>query len=157
LKPPQDSCLSSGLPQLRLLAYIFVQADHPQTPAELSRATGIPQPTVSREVDRLVKAGVLTAERRGRAKLIQPNREVSYFEDLNSLLIKVAGPPRILSDLLGSIAGIETAYIYGSWARRFFGDRGEFPWDVDLLVIGDPSVDEVYDAATRAEPNSVLR
>ena len=136
--------------QLRLLAYIFVHGE-PQTPAELSRATRIPQPTVSREVERLVKAGVLTANRRGRAKLIEPNRAVSYFEDLNSLLIKVAGPPRILADLLRPIPGIDAAYIYGSWARRYFGDRGEFPRDVDLLVIGDPSLDAIYDAATQAE------
>ena len=137
--------------QLRLLAYIFVQGDRPQTPAELSRATGIPQPTVSREVDRLVKAGVLTAHRRGRAKLIQPNRAVPYFDDLSSLLVKVAGPPRILADLLRPIPGVDAAYIYGSWARRYFGDRGEFPRDVDLLVIGAPSLDAIYDAANKAE------
>jgi len=137
--------------QLRLLAYIFIHGDRPHTPAELSRATGIAQPTVSREVDRLVKAGVLTAYRRGRARMVEPNRHVAYSSDLNSLLIKVAGPPAILADLLRPIAGVEAAYIYGSWARRYFGEQGEYPHDVDLLVIGEPSIDAVYDAASQAE------
>lgn len=137
--------------QLGLLAYIFIHADRPHTPAELSRATGIAPATVSREVDRLVKAGVLSASRRGRSKLIEPNRQVPYFGDLRSLLIKVAGPPRILADLLRPIVGVEAAFIYGSWARRYFGEPGEYPRDVDLLVIGEPSVDAIYDAATQAE------
>ncbi len=137
--------------QLRLLAYIFFHGDRQHTPAELSRATGIAQPTVSREVERLVRAGVLTAKRRGRGKLIEPNREVAYFADLSSLLIKVAGPPQILAELLAPIAGIDAAYIYGSWARRYFGEQGGYPRDVDLLVIGEPNIDAVYDAAARAE------
>jgi predicted nucleotidyltransferase len=137
--------------QLRLLAYIFIHADRPHTPAELSRATGIAQPTVSREAARLVKAGILIASHRGRAKLIQPNRQAPYFADLSSLLVKVAGPPRILADLLDPIGGVEAAYIYGSWARRYFGEQGEYPRDVDLLVIGEPSIDAIYGVAAQAE------
>jgi predicted nucleotidyltransferase len=137
--------------QLRLLAYIFFHAERQHTPAELSRATGIAQPTVTREVDRLVKAGLLTTEKRGRAKLVEPNREVAYFADLSSLLLKVAGPPQILAVLLAPIAGIEAAYIYGSFARRYFGEPGDYPRDVDLLVIGKPEIDDIYDAATKAE------
>ena len=33
--------------------------------------------------------------------------------------------------------------IYGSWARRYAGEVGPEPADIDLLVIGVPDVQEV--------------
>jgi len=42
--------------------------------------------------------------------------------------------------------------IYGSWARRYQGEAGPLPQDVDLMVIGDLDVAEVRseaDAASR--------
>lgn len=137
--------------QLRLLAFVFLRADRQYTLADLARATGIPPATVSREVERLVGAGILRADHLGRAKLVEPNREAPYFADLRSLLIKVAGPPQVLSDLLAAVDGIDQAYIFGSWARRYLGEPGEYPRDIDLLVIGNPDVDAVYDAAKAAE------
>ena len=48
------------------------------------------------------------------------------------------------------ITGIEHAFIYGSWARRSEGESGEDPGDIDVLVVGAPQVDEVYEACRRA-------
>lgn len=137
--------------QLRLLAYIFIHKDETHTAAELARATGVSQPTVNRELARLVEFGLLSATRRGRAKLIQPNRELAYFDELYSLLLKVSGPPSVLAEALGLVQGIESVYIFGSWARRFHGEPGTYPRDVDLLVIGEPDVDAVYAAVEEAE------
>jgi hypothetical protein len=41
--------------------------------------------------------------------------------------------------------------IYGSWAARYDGVAGPPPADVDVLVVGEPSRAEVYDAAEQAE------
>ncbi len=41
--------------------------------------------------------------------------------------------------------------IYGSWAARYNGGPGPAPADVDVLVIGEPSRPDIYDAADRAE------
>lgn len=142
--------------QLRLLAYIFTHGDRSHTAAELARATGISEPTVTREVNRLLGAGIVVGTKRGRAKLIEPNREVSYFEDLEGLLIKTAGPPFVLGNLLRPLAGIQSAFIYGSWARRFLGEPGDYPRDIDLVVVGNPDIDAVYDAVSRAEKQLAL-
>ncbi len=117
----------------------------------MARATGIPQPTVTREVARLLEAELLTATRRGRINLVVPNRELAYFPDLRDLIIKAAGPPYVLARMLRPLTGIDAAYIYGSWARRYHGEVGEYPSDIDVLIIGDPDVDEVYDALLEAE------
>ncbi|MDQ2848082.1 MAG: nucleotidyltransferase domain-containing protein [Actinomycetota bacterium] len=50
------------------------------------------------------------------------------------------------------LEGVEQALIYGSWARRYQGEAGPLPQDVDLMVIGDADVAEVRsqaDAASR--------
>ena len=48
--------------------------------------------------------------------------------------------------------GVERAVIYGSWARRYDGEAGPLPQDIDLLVIGPGDVATIRataDAATR--------
>jgi hypothetical protein len=45
---------------------------------------------------------------------------------------------------------VERAFIYGSWAARYHGEPGPPPVDVDVLVIGDPDSDELFDIAERA-------
>jgi hypothetical protein len=40
--------------------------------------------------------------------------------------------------------------IYGSWARRYHGELGPLPQDVDLMVIGTADVSEVRAEADRA-------
>ena len=47
------------------------------------------------------------------------------------------------------MAGIRRAFIFGSWARRFSGEAGDPPRDVDVVVIGEPDVDEIYTACQR--------
>ncbi len=39
----------------------------------------------------------------------------------------------------------------GSWAARYLGRTGPAPHDLDVLVIGQPTRESVYDAADRAQ------
>ena len=49
-------------------------------------------------------------------------------------------------------AGIEVAYIYGSWADRWSGAQGDRPvGDIDTLVLGAPDRDSLYAALSGAE------
>lgn len=136
--------------QLRLLAALLLAPERTWTITELARATGVPQPSVSREVARLGDSGVL------RVRGSRSNRQVSadvdsvIFPELHGLLLKTAGPKPILETCLSEVAGIESAFIYGSWARRYEGEAGAPPGDIDLLVVGTPQVDAVHDAAEKA-------
>lgn len=50
------------------------------------------------------------------------------------------------------IEGIGAAYIYGSWAARHAGQPGQRPvGDIDILVLGTPDRDQLYDALSIAE------
>ncbi len=65
---------------------------------------------------------------------------------LRQLLTVTYGPVPNLERALAGVAGITAAFIYGSWAARWRGELGPNPGDVDLLVVGTPDRDEVYDA-----------
>jgi len=81
---------------------------------------------------------------------ITPDRTSPYFPELSALLLKVLGPRQVLTEALVTIGGIQAAYIFGSWARRYQGEPCAPPGDIDVVIIGEPDVDKVYEATHRA-------
>lgn len=134
---------------MRLLGHLFLRPEVDYTIADLEHATGIPQQTLSRELARLVHAGLVRDRRQGRMHFVAANQASPYFPELAGLLLKALGPKEVLADELAGVSGIREAYIFGSWARRYDGIPGEPPRDVDVVVIGEPNVDEVYAACQR--------
>ena len=71
---------------------------------------------------------------------------------LADVLTRAFGVPAVVADALQPIEGIEEAYIYGSWAARHEGQGGQRPvGDIDVLILGDPGRDQLYDALAVAE------
>jgi predicted nucleotidyltransferase len=138
--------------QGRILATLFLSApDEPLHVSALAERTGVPLSTVQREVDRLESSELVTSQRFAQARLVRANEAHPLADDLHSLLLKAYGPAAVLAERLDHVDKIEEAFIFGSWAARYEGQRGPPPADVDVLVIGTPAVNEVYDASARAE------
>lgn len=57
----------------------------------------------------------------------------------------------MVAEEFGGLTAVEEVLIFGSWAARYEGEAGPQPHDVDVLVVGRPDLDEVYEAARRAE------
>ncbi len=125
--------------QARLLARVYVQPDRPATLAELARELEVDDGGLTREADRLERAGLVRSDRVGRNRTLRPNEESPYFHDLYRLLLKAFGPATAVGPELASVDGVECAYIYGSWAARYLGEPGEDPADIDVVVVGHPS------------------
>lgn len=125
--------------QGRLLARVYLHPDRPATIAELGRELGLDDGGLTREADRLERAGLIRSERVGRSRLVHRNDESPYFNDLYGLLLKAFGPASLVREELGGIDGVEEAFLYGSWAARYVGERGDDPVDVDVMVVGQPS------------------
>lgn len=123
--------------QLRLVGYLVLQATEQMSVAELARATGIDDATVSREVRRLLQAGLLEASGSSRQRRVAIDRDVPWFGELEGLLAKTIGAKAQLEHLFADQRDVEEAYIFGSWADRFLGNEGRWPQDVDVLVVGD--------------------
>ncbi len=133
-----------------ILAWIFLHPDDSYSVAEIARAVGTSEPTVLREVDRLAAADLIVEVRRGRARLIRPNVANPATRPLAELLAVTYGPIPVVREELDDIAGIDSAWIYGSWAERYSGMPGRSPGDVDVLVVGTADEDELWAAAERA-------
>ncbi len=148
--PPLLPVFRSRL-QGEILALTLPDPDREWTVDELSERTGEPYQTVAAEVRRLQRAEVLDATTVGRTKLLTANRESPYLRPLSQLATMAFGPPSVIADEFGPIDDIEAIFIYGSWAARYEGEPGPSPKDIDVLVLGKPNRDEVFDAARRAE------
>jgi predicted nucleotidyltransferase len=148
--------------QLKVFAHLLISAGKEFTVPELVRVTQVSQPTVWREIDRLEKAALVTAESVGRSKVIKANEDSPYFPELRSLAMKLLGPAIILSERLEGLEGVEEAFIFGSWARRYEGELGPPPADIDVLIVGDADPDDAEDVCKRlqelfdVEVNSVV-
>lgn len=53
--------------------------------------------------------------------------------------------------MLANVPGVVEAYIYGSWAARYHGEPGPIPADVDVLVVGTATLDDLDDVAEEAQ------
>lgn len=138
--------------QAELLALLLGDPELELSLTDLADRTGIPHPSVYREVERAEAAGLLTSRRVGRTRLVRANTESPYYEGLADVLTKAFGVPAVLGEAIRMIEGIDDAYVFGSWAARHAGERGVRPvGDIDLLVLGTPNRDALYDAVHAAE------
>ena len=100
---------------------------------------------------RLLDAGILTERTVGRARLLTANPHSPLVNPLRQILAVASGPVLYLADELSAIDGIEVAFIYGSFAARASGITGPPPDDIDVMVIGAPDADAIYEACERVE------
>jgi DNA-binding transcriptional ArsR family regulator len=134
-----------------LLAWLYLHPDEQYSVVELARRLGVSQSTVSREADRLAEAALVRDERRGNLRLLRANVDHVLARPLGELLALTYGPAAVLGELLGTVDGVDEAYVYGSWASRYAGEAGPPPRDIDVLVVGTADDDELADAAKVAE------
>jgi len=137
--------------QGQLLAYLLLNPTREYTVTDLARALSASKQTTQQEVERLVVAHVLRDRRQGRNRLISANPDHPAYTPLTQLALLTFGPHNIIADEFGAIPGVERVLIFGSWAARYCGQPGPPPHDIDVLVIGDTSRMDVFDAADRAQ------
>ena len=134
-----------------ILALVLGDPSTEWTAEDLARRTGGLRHSIAGELRRLEVAGLLSARTIGRSKIVRANTESPYYEPLSRLALMSFGPPQVIREEFRTIDHIEQLFIFGSWAARYSGEKGSVPHDVDVLVIGTPNRDEVYEAARRAQ------
>jgi DNA-binding transcriptional ArsR family regulator len=149
-EPPLLAPIFRSDGQARLLAALLLGNDELSVTDLASRA-GLAYPTAHREVARLLEAGILVERSVGRTRLIRANPNSPLTSPLREILVVSAGPAALLAEELGRIAGVESAFFYGSFAARLLDVEGAAPNDIDVMVIGTPDAGEVYEICTRVE------
>ena len=136
--------------QARLLSALLLAGDELSV-TDLADRADLAYPTAHREVARLIDAGILVERQVGRTRLIRGNPESPLTAPLREILTVVSGPVALLAEELEPIDGLQTAFLYGSFAARLLGVDGPAPHDIDVMIVGAPDVDAVYEACTRVE------
>ena len=137
--------------QADLLTYVLSDPAAERSLTDLAHALDIPFSTVHREVDRAERAGIVESRKVGNVRLVRANTASPYFEGLADVLTKAFGPPLVVAEALAHVPGIDEAYLFGSWALGSAGIASPRPvGDVDVLVLGEPNRNLLYEAAEAA-------
>ncbi|WP_314171783.1 ArsR family transcriptional regulator [Streptomyces winkii] len=137
--------------QGELLALVLLHPEREYSLTEIARELGASHTAVLREVNRLGEAEILASRHVGRTRLVSVRSDTPLVRPLTELIAVSFGPVPLLTENLREVSGVERAFIYGSWAARYRGEPGQQPGDVDVLVVGRPDPDELFDAAERSE------
>ncbi len=131
--------------QAELLALLLGNPDSESSITELATRSGMAYASAHREVERAVVAGLAVSRNVGKTRLIRADTDSPYYAGLADVLVKAFGPPQVLARALRGIAGIDRAVIHGSWAARHAGQPADRPvGDIDVILLGDPDRDDVF-------------
>jgi predicted nucleotidyltransferase len=123
----------------KILGWLFTHPDESFFVRQIALILKEDPTNVSREMARLEELGILRSKRNGNLKHFQTNQECPFFEELKGLVLKTTGVAGRIRASLDKRAGIEFAFIYGSFAK---GEE-KADSDVDLLIIGNVDMDRL--------------
>lgn len=147
LNDPLSSALF-GKTRIAVLSLLYGHVDETFYLRQIVRTTGSGLGAVQREVAHLTKAGIVKRMLRGSQVYYQANPQCAIFDDLKRLITKTSGMGDILRSALEPLSDhIRVAFIYGSVARSQVRNIS----DVDLMVIGDTTFQEVVSALSPAQ------
>ncbi len=133
------------------MGVLFTDTGDELTIGELAERSNVAQPTASREVARLTEHGLTITRTIGRNKFVRPNWSLPWAPELRSILMQTVGVLGRLGEALSSMKGVDSAFVFGSWAARYGGEPGPCPSDVDVVVVGEAALRSVRKACRDLE------
>ena len=124
-----------------LLGLFFNNPDDRFYQREIARHIGKDAAGIKRELDRLVKIGLLAIEKRGVQKYYFANKNSPIFSEMKGLIFKTTGVQGSMKASLSRLKGVKVAFIYGSYAK---GAEKEDS-NINLMVIGQANITELND------------
>jgi len=113
---------------------MFLGPDRTWTTPELAKRLDATPVTTHRELRRAIDSGVLVREAIGRTYLYRPATSSPLYEPLRLLLERTVGVEAELRRALEDVAGVEAAFIHGSFAS---GTKVRPTSDIDVIVLGN--------------------
>jgi predicted nucleotidyltransferase len=132
----------------RVLSLLYGAADETFFVRQIARQVETSVGTVQRELGLLTDVGLIKRSAVGIQVFYQANQMHPEFPELRALLAKTMGVFQMLKTALVPLSSrIDLAFVYGSVARA----EENATSDIDLMVIGAISLDEVLDAVGLVE------
>ncbi len=137
-----------GKTRRSILALLFSHTEEAFHLRKVLRLADVSPGAGQRELKRLSESGVILRTVKENQVLFQANPQCPIFEELKSVITKTAGVVDVLRESLAPLAGrLSIALVYGSVARGRAGKDS----DIDLLVVGDVSFEDVVENVARAQ------
>jgi DNA-binding transcriptional ArsR family regulator len=131
-----------------ILTAIFLRPEKSWYLSELATHIGTRSSSLQRDVDSLVRVGILEKRVDGRRSYIKANEGSPIYSELRGIIEKTSGIVPTLQNAVGRFGKkIRSGFVYGSLAR---GEEGAGS-DVDLMLIGNVSTMEVAPVLRRVE------
>ncbi len=131
----------------RLLAHFVLHPGEAFHVRELERLLHEPAGNLLRDLRRFRAIRLLDTERIGNQVRYTMDREHPLYADLQGLVLRTVAADSVLAETLRSLKRIELGFLYGSFVKGDATTRS----DLDLMVIGDVSEEELASATARAE------
>jgi len=130
-----------------ILNYFFLNSDSSLYVNELSEKLSLDKRNLVKKLKELEKEGLLKSESKGNLKLYSGNKKYPLYNEYKRIILKTLGFEKKLADSLKGVKGIETVYIYGSYAE----DKLSVHSDIDLLVIGNHKIISLQKKVSRLQ------
>lgn len=135
--------------QQRVLSLLYGRPEQTFYLNEIVRLAAVGKGSVSRELEKLCAAGLLTVSRQGNQNHYRANANNPIFNELKAITQKTFGVVDIIKAALVSLLPkLSRSFIYGSVAQG----TEHAGSDIDLMLVGDDiSYSEVMDLLAPAE------
>jgi predicted nucleotidyltransferase len=127
--------------RVKILNHLFFEVDETHI-REIAGKLEIPVSGVKREVDNLEKVGIIKKKK----TKISLNSKCNFLDDLRNIFVKSDG---IVYPIAEAFTDIEAdfVFLFGSFARGDYNEES----DVDLMVVGDSSLDKIIKVISPVE------
>lgn len=122
----------------KLLSYFFTNPEKSCYVRQLGIILNADPGNLSRELCKFEREGIFISSTKGSIKLYSLDKKYPLFNDLKNIVFKTEGIEGSLRQLVSEYAGIELAFIYGSYAKG--KEKGSS--DIDMVVAGSFPRDE---------------
>ena len=119
----------------RALVYLLLNEEKSAYINELARQIDADPMNLYRGLRKLETEGILKSEFKGKERYYSANTKNPLYKNFKEIFLKTNGLEMMLKKAVGSVKGIEEAYIYGSYAS---GTANSYS-DIDILAIGKHS------------------
>ena len=131
-----------------ILAATFLRPQKSWYLSELAAHLGTRSSSLQRDVNSLVRVGILEKHVDGRRSYIKANEDSPVFPEIRGLIEKTSGIVPMLQEAVRKLGRkVRWGFIYGSLAR---GEEGSAS-DIDLMLIGNASTMELAPTLRRLE------
>lgn len=116
----------------KVLSYFLLNPDSELYLNEIARKFEVDRGNLVKKLREWSEEGLLIKNTRGNLSLYKINRDYPFYKELNKIVQKSFGLEYELKKVLEKIVGLESAIIFGSYAR----DAMETESDIDVLLVG---------------------